>query len=206
MSRKVTRAQQSAMQQYAFTELIRKNFEQMPGNATVLYPEASGTGESELILSNYPLAFNWPGVPAGYQEVILRTVRESRGSLRIVVQYLNQEEAEERSGLAIGSPTPTDLGVTLPLMDNVRALQWEFWDTRTEEWEIEWEDVGRRPSLVAVNLEQFTSGEVLRSVFWIPTVTNPQQFTNSFQAGGQTPNTQDRGGNTTPAPAPPPPN
>ena len=179
MSRKVTRAQHTAMQQYAFTELVRKNFEQMPGNAQVLYPEAGG-GESELILSEYPLAFNWPGVPAGYQEVILRTARESRGSLKIVLQYLNEEEAEERSSNPIGTATPEDLGVSLSLMDNVRALQWEFWDTRTEEWEVQWEDPSRRPSLVALNLELFDSGEQLRSVFWIPTSANPQQFTSSF--------------------------
>ncbi len=185
MSRKVTRAQHTAMQQYAFTELVRKNFEQMPGNAQLVYPEPSD-GQSELILSEYPLAFDWPGVPAGYQEVILRTARESRGSLKIVLQYLNDEEAEERSSNPVGTPTSEELGVSLNLMDNVRALQWEFWDTRTEEWETQWEDPSRRPSLVALNLELFDSGERLRSVFWIPTTANPQQFTNNFQqAGGQ---------------------
>ena len=193
MSRKVTRAQHTAMQQYAFTELVRKNFEQMPGNAQVLFPEA-GSGESELILSEYPLAFDWPGVPAGYQEVILRTVRESRGSLKVVLQYLNEEEAEERESNPIGTPTSIDLGVSLSLMDNVRALQWEFWDTRTEEWETQWEDTTRRPSLVALNLELFESGEQLRSVFWIPTTADPQQFANSFQqGGGQTGDAADAG-------------
>lgn len=174
--------QQRSMLVHSFLELARTNFEKMPGNAQIeLSTDAMGNEFlSELIITGYPLAFVWSGVPAGSEEVIIRTEKESRGSVRVVAQYLTEEEAEERQG----GQDAYDMGVKLTLLSGIRLLQWRFYDVRTEEWETEWEDNTRRPSLVELTLEFFDAQEPVRSVFWIPTMTNPEALTRAYQIGG----------------------
>ncbi len=181
ISNEVVRSQQHSMLIQSFIELCRRNFESMPGNAQVELVSEGGGNQflTQLILTDYPLAFTWSGVAAGSKEVIMLTEPESRGSLRVKVQYLNEEESAERRAAL----DPGDLGVALELLSGVRVLQWRFYDVRTEEWETEWVDANRRPSLVELNLEFYDGSDPVRSVFWIPTVANPQQVVQGAQAG-----------------------
>jgi prepilin-type N-terminal cleavage/methylation domain-containing protein len=180
VSGKVVRNQQQSMNVHSFIELCRRNFEAMQGNAKVeLITEGlSGSARSELVFTDYPMGFTWSGVPAGSAAVIMRTDRTSSGAYRVSLQYLDEEQNEQRqSALA-----PADLGVTLPLLDDIRSLQWRFWDARTEEWEEVWEDANLRPSLVELNVEFLDGDEPLRSVFWIPTMANPETLAQAGRA------------------------
>lgn len=182
ISSKVVRNQQRSMTVHSFLELCRRNFETMPGNAKIELISEGSVGQflTELVITDYPLAFTWTGVPAGSAEVIMKTEKETSGSIRVVLQYLNEEEAEDREN-ALGS---RDFGVKLTLLNEVKLLQWRFWDPRTEEWEVEWVDNARRPSLVELNLEFYDAEEPLRSVFWIPTMADPEQLTQAIPGGG----------------------
>ncbi|CAN5248463.1 hypothetical protein BH23VER1_BH23VER1_32250 [soil metagenome] len=181
VSNEVVRAQQRSMLVHSFVELCRRNFEAMPGNGQVELVSEGGAGQflTQLIFTDYPMAFTWSGVAAGSAEVIMLTEPESRGSLRVKLQYLDPEEAEKRRAAL----APGDLGTSLELLSGVRVLQWRFYDPRTEEWETEWVDASRRPTLVELNLEFYDASDPVRAVFWIPTVANPEQVVQGAQAG-----------------------
>jgi len=174
ISNKVLTNQQKSTLTHSFIELCRKNFESIPGNARVELNSDNSTGvfTTELVFTDYPLAFTWSGVPAGSAEVIMFSEKESRGSLQVKLQYLTEEEAEDRRN----SIAPGNLGTGLVLLTNVKLLQWRFYDPRTEEWETEWTNNNRRPSLIELNLEFFDSIEPVRAVFWVPTMVSPEEI------------------------------
>jgi hypothetical protein len=174
------------MTTHSFVDLLRRTFEQTPGNAQIdlkiLDDAPGGATLAEIAFRDYPLAFSWAGVEAGAKTVILRAEREPRGSIRARVLYLTEEQAQEYDA----NREPSGLVASLPLIEGIRFMQWYFWDDRTEEWVKEWDrqQYGtRRPSLVNLYL-QFHDGSAAENIiFWIPTMANPETFTRG-QSGG----------------------
>ncbi|MBP7949869.1 MAG: prepilin-type N-terminal cleavage/methylation domain-containing protein [Verrucomicrobiales bacterium] len=192
VSREVTEQQEISMRQNAFVELIRRNLEQVPGNArlNLLLPRG-GDGGSELYLKDYPLAFSWSGVSAGSKSVILRIERNRVGNFTAVVLYLDQDRTEDFENGRLDE-TATDRNTGLPvvrrleLMDGIRSLIWSFYDDTAQDWAFDWPlENTRRPSLIRMEMELADGSEPLRLIFWVPVMVNPQQFTGG--AGGTQP-------------------
>lgn len=204
MSDEIVESQEQAMTTQSFVDLLRRNFEQMPGNGQVqLVVTDAGPGGATLtdvVLGEYPLAFSWAGVEAGAQTVILRTERDPRGALQARVLYLTEEQAQDYENNQLRE----EMVASIVLLDGIRYMQWHFWDDRMEEWTDSWlrQKYGtRRPSLVNLYLQFFDGGPGQNIVFWIPTVAPPETFAGG--AGGPGGGPQNPGGDPN---APPPPN
>lgn len=184
LANKVAVRQQGEMHMHSLLGVLRRNIEDIPGNASIsMEPPSGGIGGlvSEIVLEDYPLAFSWAGVPAGSKRVLLVTDRDPRGGTRIRIRYLNAEEAEahaEQGGL------PDDEGVGIVLMDGLKSVFWRFYNQRTEEWEEDWVRPNERPSLVEMNIEFHDGSETVRSVFWIPVVVNPETIARGARNAG----------------------
>ena len=173
LSQKVTDRQQGEMHLHALLGVLRRNIEDIPGNAKISMEPPEGSGGSlvsEIVLEDYPLAFTWAGVSAGSKRVLLISDKDPRGGTRIRVRYLNEEEAEAH---AEGNRLDEN-GLGMTLMDGLKNVFWRFYNQRTEEWEEDWVRPNERPSLVEMNIEFYDDSDPLRAVFWIPVVVNPE--------------------------------
>ena len=124
----------------------------------------------------------WAGVEAGAKTVVLRAEREPRGSIRARVLYLTDEQAQEYDA----NREPSGMLASLPLIEGIKFMQWNFWDERTEEWVDAWDRQqygNRRPSLVNLYLQFYDGSAADNITFWIPAMANPETFTRG-QAGG----------------------
>jgi prepilin-type N-terminal cleavage/methylation domain-containing protein len=165
---------------HSFCELLRRNFEQMPGNARVNLQFWGGFGSdfTEVAFTDYPLAFAWPGVSAGAKTVLFRTERSTGIGLQAAILFLDEEQAAEWQK---GQFDEEKILGRITIMDGISFLGWRFFNETTQEWEEEWPLTNtRRPSFVELTL-QFTDGhDPVRLVFWIPTMMSPQQFTSGL--------------------------
>jgi prepilin-type N-terminal cleavage/methylation domain-containing protein len=196
LSNAVTERQQKEMHLHSMLGVLRRNIEDIPGNAKISMesPDETG-GRSEIVLEDYPLAFSWAGVAAGSKRVLIISDRDARGGSQIRIRYLNAEEAQIH---AEGNEIPEDDALGIVLMDGLKNIWWRFYNQRTadanqrggdadsteEAWEEDWVRPNERPSLVEMNVEFHDGSEPLRSVFWIPVVVNPETVVRGIQSGG----------------------
>lgn len=187
VSKEVVDSETRTLRMHSFCELLRRNFEQMPGNAQVnlQFYGGSGSDMTEVAFTDYPLAFTWPGVTAGAKTVIFRTERSTGIGLQAAILYLDEEQADAwRKG---GFDETKILG-RITIMDGIASLSWRFFDdtkatgtNKDDGWEEEWPLTNtRRPTQVEMTLQFMDGSDPVRLVFWIPTMLSPQQFTAGF--------------------------
>jgi hypothetical protein len=178
VSTEITKNEVKSLKVHTFCELLRRNFEQMPGNARVNLKFYGGAGSdlTEVAFSEYPLAFTWPGVDARAKTILFRTERASSGSgLQASLLFLDEEQANLWQQ---GRFEEAKILGRLMLMDTIAVLGWRFFDDSKQEWEVEWPVTNtRRPSFVEMTLQFMDGLDPVRLIFWIPTMANPQTFT-----------------------------
>lgn len=207
ISADVVEQQEKSMRVSSFTELMRRNLEEAPGNARVHL--LLTRGGSDVFIKDFPLAFGWSGVSAGSKSVILRTEPNAVRQFTAVVLYLNEEATQdyEQGNLNEGKidrATGQPMVRRLELMDGIASLVWKVVDDskapsvpgreNPDEWVAEWPlDKAARPSRVRFNLTMADGSEPLDLIFWIPVTASPQQFANvgggaPAPGGGANPN------------------
>ena len=159
----------------------------MPGNARVNLQVWGGSGsdQTEVAFTDYPLAFTWPGVTAGAKTVIFRTEKSSSGGLGLqaAILYLDEEQSTEWQK---GSFDESKILGRITIMDHIAVLGWRFKDEQKQNdpdggYVTEWpKENTRRPTFVEMTLRFMDGDDPQTLVFWIPTMANPQQFTSGF--------------------------
>lgn len=183
LSNSVLENQADDMHMHAFVNLLRRNIQSLPGNGKISMEEPGTTGgiyESAMVFDDAPLAFSWGAVAAGSKKVILTTEKDARGGLQFRVRYLNEEETESYESGNLGKND----GISLILIDGLRGVRWDFYNQQTDEWLPEWIEPNQRPTMIALSMDFYAVTEPMRTVFWLPTVADPAQIT---QTAGQTP-------------------
>jgi type II secretion system protein J len=188
MSEEISTSQESAMKTQSLIDLLRRTFEQTPGNTQIelklTEPGNIGTSLSDLALKDYPLAFSWAGVEAGAKMVIIRLEKDPRGAMQMRVLYLNKEQAEDYEANKLSTRAEV---ANLLLLDQIQKCQWSFYDERADEWVDSWDKQKygtRRPSQVNLFLQFFDGNPPQNLVYWIPTMANPETFTQNGGNGG----------------------
>lgn len=185
VSAEVTTSQEQTLKMHSFCELLRRNLEQLPGNARLVLTPMGGlnSGFSELAFVDYPLAFTWPGVPAGAKTVLFRTEPVIGGlGMQAAVVYLNEEQSQDYEN---GRWDERDAMARLTLIDGLRTLTWRLYDGSVQEWMYEWPRTNtRRPAFAEITLEFLNGQDPVRLSFWIPVVANPQTYTQNTGGGG----------------------
>jgi prepilin-type N-terminal cleavage/methylation domain-containing protein len=185
VSQSLTERQSKTMRMHSFCELLRRNFESLPGNAKlVLTPTGGGnSGLSEIAFTQFPLAFTWPGVPAGSESVLFRVARSESGvGLGATLIYLDKEQTADYEANKLDD---RKILARLNLMEGIMSLDWRFYNDATQTWELEWlRTQSARPSMVEMTLTYLDGQDPVRLYFWVPQMANPQTFTQGGAADG----------------------
>ena len=185
VSREVTERQGKTMRMHSFCELLRRNFESLPGNAKVFLLPTGGasSGLSDVAFTNFPLAFTWPGVPAGSNSVIFRTARSDSGvGLAASLLYLDEEQAADYEANKLDE---RKVLAKLYLMEGIMTLDWKFFNDTTQVWETEWPRTqATRPGLVEMIRTYIDGQDPVRLIFWIPQMADPATYTGGGANGG----------------------
>ena len=224
----ITESQDKSMRINSFVELMRRSFEQAPGNSRVhlLMPRGQ-SGVSEIYFKDYPLVFSWSGISAGSKGVIFRTERNADRQLSAVVLYLDEEAVKDyESGSlnekSIDRTTKKPHVRRLELMTGIKSLEWLVVDDSTiastsrtsgktadDAWVAEWPlEKTTRPSRVKFTLALADNSDPMTLIFWIPMTVNPQTYANGGtgapNAGsGRNPGINGQGGIPVPIPSGP---
>ncbi len=207
LSDAVVSSRNEANNRSAFFEMMRRHFEQLPGNA-ILHLEYEDAGShylSSAIFENVPMAFNWGGRAINSQAVELKTVKRRDGYLDVVMIFYPEKVYDPNEGrrnekvLPIGEVT---------ILEAVWRFEWRAYDHRVEEWANKWETGGPLPLKMELNVVFAAQEDEQLQVFWITPKKNPesviqqgaqQQGAPQGGGGGQTP-----GDGSVPATDPPP--
>ena len=185
VSKEVTERQGKTMRMHSFCELLRRNFESLPGNAKVFLLPTGGaqSGLSDVAFTNFPLAFTWPGVPAGSNSVIFRTARSDSGvGLTASLLYLDEEQTADYEANKLDE---RKVLAKLNLMEGIMTLEWKFFNDTTQVWETEWPRTqATRPGLVEMILTYLDGQDPVRLIFWIPQMADPATYTQGGANGG----------------------
>ncbi len=194
VSREVLTREAKTLRVHAFCELLRKTYEQMPGNSKVSLQFIGGIKSDlmEVAFTDYPLAFSWPGVVAGSKTVLFRTERSPAGGLQATILYLEDEQAQAYLENRLDESKAVG---RLTILDTIDTLTWSFYNEQTDAWEYEWPITNnRRPTFVKLDLRFVDQRDPISVMFWIPTMVNPQQFTTGQNQSGSNGNPNAPGG------------
>lgn len=220
----ITESQEKSMRINSFVELMRRSFEQAPGNSRVhlLLPRGQ-SNTSEIYFKDYPLVFSWSGISAGSKGVIFRTERNAERQLSAVVLYLDEEATQDYENGKLDEKS-TDHTTKKPhvrrleLMTGIKSLEWLVIDDSTiarnsrsgktadDAWVAEWPlDKTTRPSRVKFTIALADNSDPMTLIFWIPMTVNPKTFANGGTGtpnggSGKPPGINGQGGIPIPAP------
>ena len=193
----ITESQEKSMRMNSFVELMRRSFEQAPGNSRVhlIMPRGQSDG-SEIYFKDYPLVFSWSGISAGSKGVIFRTERNAERQLSAIVLYLDEEATKDYENgkldeKSVDRATKKPHVRRLELMTGIKSLEWLVIDDSTiasnsrsgktadDAWVAEWPlEKTTRPSRVKFTIALADNSDPMTLIFWIPMTVNPQTFAN----------------------------
>lgn len=185
----------------AFFTMMRRHFEELPGNCRM---ELVPTSETEPFLStltfqNSPVAFNWGGVPISAEAMRIITVPSLNG-INVVLEYFEEPILDSEESLA-------ELGVepiaSVILLEDVARFEWNVLDGRNlnferDEWPYEWEIQNRLPTFIELTAQFTHNGEVVRRMFWCPTKVSPLTRMRQLQSTARANRGAGGAGNTNP--------
>lgn len=188
LSDKVLTRQHDDMHMHSFMSVMKRNIEDIPGNAKINMEPPQGLGgvvRSEIVFEDYPLAFSWAGVAVGSKMICIVSGPDNalQGATKIEIRYLNREEAEiyvENGSLS------EDMGMSIVLMSGLKSVTWNFFDQRDKEWKEDWgreDHPNDRPSMVYMEIAFLDDSEPIRSYYWVPTVEDPAAVARATQSG-----------------------
>jgi Type II secretion system (T2SS), protein J len=204
LSRSVIDRQNEEGVKTAFFELLNQRFTSMPGNTRMKLTSTDGGSHyiSDLTLQNVPMTFSWSGTEKVAKAVQLSTVLKRDGYLDIVLRYYENEILSDTDN-ANDNPTGEKPFAEIILLEDVRTFEWRVLDSRTMEWQYDWDIQGRLPLQMELVVAFGANDDPIRQVFWITPKQNPETLMRQLaQAGGSTTGT--RTGETTVTPQIPP--
>ncbi len=185
----IVETQNEEMLHQAFFELLNRRFTSLPGNTRLdLKVQDSGSHYiSDLTLQNVPLSFSWGGQTRVAKAVQLSTVKRRSGYLDIVLKYYENEILPDSASSFKSTAGNEKPFAEIVLLSDVAYFEWRVLDSRSMEWQFDWEVQGRLPLQIELTLAIGAKGEEIRQVFWVPPKQNPEVVMRQMQQGGGAP-------------------
>ncbi len=187
LSQAIIKSQGEEMHQQAFFEFLSRRLASLPGNVRLeLLSEQSGnTYLSDFTLQEAPATFSWGGQDLLAKAIQISTVPTRRGDLDVVLRYYENEILEGSGSSFDSTATPEEPYAEIVLLRDVAYFEWRVLDSNTMEWLYDWEEQGRLPLQIELQLAIGAEGEAIRHVFWLPPKQNPEVVMRQLGAGVQ---------------------
>ena len=172
----IIKNQAKEMEQQAFFEFLSRRIASLPGNARLdlQSSEAGNLYLSDFTLQEVPVSFTWGGQDLLANAIQISTVQTRSGYLDIVMRYYENEILEGPKTDFDANPAPEEPYAEITLLRDVAYFEWRVLDSNTMEWLYDWEEQGRLPLQIELQLAIGAEGEPIRHVFWIPPKQNPE--------------------------------
>lgn len=156
-----------------FFEMLKQHLGSLPGNARLelRYAKGSQPYEYNLILQNVPLAFTWGGVERIAKAVEIAGVKRRDGFINVVMRYYENPIVSDEEQVADARGEKPFAEVIL--MENLRFFEWRALDSRSMEWQLDWNLIGRMPLQLELVAAQGAYGEEMKQIFWIVPKMSP---------------------------------
>lgn len=150
-------------QMNGFVELCRRTIGTLPNEAHIVSAvrEQEGQFAPLLTIDNSPMAFSFGQRSAYYGPKSLVLIPQIGGLHSVAIEY-GEDIDEERIQRTMDPPPP------LVLLEDVRGMEWQFYDERSDSWMEKWEDPETRPRLVRMNLFLPGIEEPVSAVYKVP--------------------------------------
>ncbi|MEM6821899.1 MAG: type II secretion system protein GspJ [Verrucomicrobiota bacterium] len=154
--------QRNADRIQAWDNLFRHTLQGLESRARLVITRPGATSSSQLIyrieIYNSPQSFALqPKFSTDVRVMLECRTRDDGNGVLLQLDY--NEETETAA-------TQEELPVVV-LFDQLKSFELRFYDSRTQQWEEEWNSPSRRPNLIEMTMED-AKGEILKSVYWIP--------------------------------------
>jgi len=155
----------------AFFELCERSFSSLPAGASISRTASPAEGfasalPAEVVFREAPAAFAIDDHDLFFGEIALAVRPQPDGDLVLGTSY-------RRIDRQTGQTVPPDRWI--PLLRNLRSVEWSFYDFRTGKWQAGWTDTAQRPGLVRVTIAPADGFAKQTAVFRLPPlVASPQ--------------------------------
>ncbi len=180
LSQIVVEEQNATMERNAFFNLLKNQFEQMPGNAVLrLESRDSRNGDVSrtlftLTLQNVPMSFNWGETPMTAEAVELATVEQRDGFdgfVDVVLRFYDEEILRDSNLAGNDDPEPV---AEITLLEDLWMCDCVVVDGSGTEDLAKWDDNGRLPLLVKFYCRFDSESDIVQQTFWIVPKQNPE--------------------------------
>lgn len=169
-----------------FIELLRRTLRNLPATASIeggMFQETAGVYRPKVIFREAPQAFSWGENSLFLGETILSSQPQLGGLFTLGLYRATDTENRFQTD------NPEARQRWLPLLKDLRKIQWRFYDARAGLWQEEWRDLNARPALLELNLLLPGESTISRTVFWLPPLARSNQNQgDGNQGGGQNQN------------------
>lgn len=179
LSQMVVEEQQVSMERNAFFNLLKQQFENMPGNAILrLESNDSRNGNVSrslfsLVFQNVPMSFDWGEVPTTAEAVELATVEQRDGFVDVVLKFYDEEILLD-SGARGNSDVDPFAEITL--LEDLWMCDCEVVDGNSMEQFTEWDNDNKLPLQVKFYCRFEPTTDIVQQTLWVVPKQNPEVF------------------------------
>ena len=179
LSQMVVEEQKVTMERNAFFNLLKQQFENMPGNA-ILRLESSDSRNGNvsrsifsLTFQNVPMSFDWGETPMTAEAVELATVEQRDGFVDVILKFYDEEILQDSSGRRNNEVEPF---AEITLLEDLWMCDCEVVDGNSMEQFTEWDNDNKLPLQVKFYCRFEPTSDIMQQTFWVVPKQNPEVF------------------------------
>jgi prepilin-type N-terminal cleavage/methylation domain-containing protein len=179
LSQMVVEGQKVTMERNAFFNLLKQQFENMPGNAIIrLDSNDSRSGDVSrslfsLTFQNIPMSFDWGEVPITAEAIELATVEQRDGFVDVILKFYDEEILQDSSKRSNDDIEPF---AEITLLEDLWMCDCEVVDGNSMEQFTEWENDNKLPLQVKFYCRFEPTSDIIQQTFWVVPKQNPEVF------------------------------
>jgi prepilin-type N-terminal cleavage/methylation domain-containing protein len=179
LSQMVVEGQKVTMERNAFFNLLKQQFENMPGNAIIrLDSNDSRSGDVSrslfsLTFQNIPMSFDWGEVPITAEAIELATVEQRDGFVDVILKFYDEEILQDSSKR---SNDDTEPFAEITLLEDLWMCDCEVVDGNSMEQFTEWDNDNKLPLQVKFYCRFEPTSDIIQQTFWVVPKQNPEVF------------------------------
>jgi prepilin-type N-terminal cleavage/methylation domain-containing protein len=179
LSQMVVEGQKVTMERNAFFNLLKQQFENMPGNAIIrLDSNDSRSGDVSrslfsLTFQNVPMSFDWGEVPITAEAIELATVEQRDGFVDVILKFYDEEILQDSSKRSNDDIEPF---AEITLLEDLWMCDCEVVDGNSMEQFTEWDNDNKLPLQVKFYCRFEPTSDIIQQTFWVVPKQNPEVF------------------------------